>query len=119
MKKLLGVLLLLGTCAACKTAIPPPPVDWVEVPVEAQLDSGVADRDGIGTDLGNICVKFRTLGCPEGDPITPSITCYEHLAALQAANVPMPIQCLKDALLTVDAIRACGGSDQLRFRCLK
>lgn len=115
MKKFLAMLALLG---ACKTVIPPPPADWVEVPVQAQLDAG-QDRDGIGTDLGNICVKFRTLGCPEGDPISPTITCYEHLAALQAANVPMPIECLKVALLSTDAIRACGGSDQVRFRCNK
>lgn len=74
------------------------------------------DHDGLGTDLGNACVTLRTLHCPEGDAANGS-TCFEHLTR-RSALVVVPTACLRDAA-SPDDVRACGGADTLRIRCLR
>lgn len=93
----------------------PPEPGWVETPTLALGDAG-HDRDGNGTDLGACCHSLRLHGCYEGMARQGGQTCYEHLLTLEAVGIPIPAVCVAEAT-SAEAIRACGDSTTLRFRC--
>jgi hypothetical protein len=109
-------LLPLVLAACIPPAIPPEPPGFIDIPtVAAPSDAGADDPDGKGTDLGEACAELRALGCPEGQPLRPDLTCYQHLLGLSAI-VTVPAKCLRTAA-SQDAVRACGDDTTLRFRC--
>lgn len=94
-------LLVTLTLAGCGGPLPPRPPP--------------PDPEGLGTPLGDLCVHLRDLGCPEGQPAPSGKTCYQELR-VRSKLLAIPTQCLAEAP-DVDAIRACGGSEELHFRC--
>lgn len=73
------------------------------------------DRDGAGTELGETCSALRALGCPEGQPVRPDETCYEHLMNVNRRTL-IPSVCVRKAP-TREVLRGCGDASTLRFRC--
>ena len=73
------------------------------------------DRDGLTTELGQVCISLRIARCPEGEPVSPRVTCYEHLVRV-SERVEIPTTCLIPAK-TKELVRGCGTSKTLRFRC--
>ena len=97
---LIAALLFLAGASCVPAKEPPPP------PV---------DRDGLTTDLGQVCIALRAAGCPEGEPVSPQKTCYEHLVRV-SERVEIPTSCLIMSKTKV-LIRGCGTPQTLRFRC--
>ena len=72
-------------------------------------------KDVSGERFAVACANLRKLGCPEGEPNARGVTCS---ASLERAShlAPVDAGCLSNAT-DVDAVRACGGVDQVRVRC--
>ncbi len=73
------------------------------------------DRDGLTTELGQVCISLRAAHCLEGEPVSPRETCYEHLVRV-SEQLEIPTTCLIPAK-TKALVRSCGSPQTLRFRC--
>lgn len=62
------------------------------------------------------CANLDALGCPEARPNRVQQTCYQRLIA-EEKQVLVPFDCIIGAV-DVPAVRACGGPNTLRFRCV-
>lgn len=65
-------------------------------------------KDGVGTELGQVCGVLRAVGCPEGCPggCDSGRTCYESLV-VASRTIPLPVECLLDAS-NAASVRTCG-----------
>jgi hypothetical protein len=113
---LLLVLVACRTTPAPFSPDGPSPPTYVDIPTPAPAYAGDGG-DGLGTLVGDACARLRELGCPEGAPMAVGRTCYEHLVTLSAVAT-VPAACLRDST-SVAAIRACGTSNTVRFRCAR